>query len=180
MLLPHSREWSEMADAIAQYQVSGGVVVISESNNRFAGRSGVLNALPSLSEAVDPGRWLSVVYVRREGESFVAGLNGCGREAAAFCVAVEAPNVLGAIPEGGWRGESGHSMATPMVSGLIAVILERERREDRSFSVEDALCVIRRSVRRDFAGYAADIHGLGLLDAKAALADRRGGRHAGC
>lgn len=177
ILLPQSLEWDALADAVARFQSDGGVIVISESNNRFNGRSGVLNALPLHSERIERGQWLSIAYVRPQGEGFSAPLNGCGREAASFCISVVANAVLSGEPEGGTRVESGHSMGTPMVSSLIALMVEKGKRSDPHFSAVDAVALIRATLRSDFEGYAPEVHGLGILDARAALAAVPGGHN---
>lgn len=176
ILAPKSREWRELARSVARFQQDGGIVVISESNNRFEDRSGVLNALPALSPDVDSESWLSVVYVRPDGAGgFQTPLNGCGRMAATFCVSIRADDVLAAaVGEEGdaaMRAESGHSMGTPMLSGLVALILEKRRRSDPEFSASDALAVIKRTARRDFPDYDPLRHGLGVVAAAAALAE---------
>jgi subtilisin family serine protease len=169
LILPLSREWHQMRGAVARFQAEGGIVIISEANNRLMGRSGVLNTLPLQSEDVLASQWLSIVYViERQGE-FVAPLNTCGMQAQHFCMAVVANDVLSGAPEEDIIAKSGHSMAAPMASGLVAVMVEKGRRNDPGFSAVKALCLIRQSVRTDFPNYDPTIHGVGLLDAPAAL-----------
>lgn len=171
LLVPRSTEWRELAEGIAAFQAAGGVVVISESNNRFGERSGVLNALPAIAPGVASESWLSVVYVREDAEGgYRAPLNACGALAQDFCLAVPAGQILApaaALP--GLRAESGHSMAAPMVSGVLSLLVELGRRTDPAFSAADALAILRRTARRDFKGYAPVVHGLGVIDAGAAL-----------
>ena len=171
LILPTSAEWQDLALAVAQFQFAGGVIVISESNNRLEGRSGVLNALPAIESTVDPDRWLSVVYVQPDNDGgYHVPLNGCGVEAQAFCIAVRADDVLApAAATDGLRAESGHSMAAPMVSGLLAIMVEAGRRHDPHFGSVDAVRIVRDTARRDFPGYDPVVYGVGLLDAKEAL-----------
>ncbi len=175
MLLPISREWDQLGQAIASYQAAGGVVVISEANNRLNGRSGVLNSMPSLHPAVSADQWLSVVHVEADGEGgFRAPLNACGEMAANYCLSVEAGMILSAdLPDASGanlRAASGHSMATPMVSGLLALVAELARRDDPDFAMRDAMYMLRCTADRDFPGYDPAIHGVGLLNARRALA----------
>ena len=66
---------AQLAKTLADYQRSGGVYLVTESNNIF-NRSSVLNAMPSISPQVDKDLWLSVVMVapakRPEGDSATA------------------------------------------------------------------------------------------------------------
>ena len=169
LILPQSLEWHQMSDAVARFQAEGGIVIISEANNRLMGRSGVLNTLPLQSAKVLDSQWLSIVHVTEHKEEFVAQLNTCGAQAQHFCMAVVASDVLSGAPEEGIIAKSGHSMAAPMVSGLIALMVEKGRRIDPGFSAVKALCLVRHSVRTDFPNYERAIHGVGLLDAPAAL-----------
>jgi len=169
LILPQSLEWHQMSDAVARFQAEGGIVIISEANNRLMGRSGVLNTLPLQSEKVLASQWLSIVHVSEQNGEFVAQLNTCGAQAQHFCMAVVASDILSGAPEEGIIAKSGHSMAAPMVSGLIALMVEKGRRIDPDFSTVKALCLIRQSARTDFANYNRNIHGIGLLDAPAAL-----------
>mgnify|MGYP000244663320 CR=1 FL=1 len=171
LILPGTSEWRDLAAAVGRFQQAGGIVVISEANNRLDERSGVLNAMPAIEQTVDPERWLSVVYVRpNPSGGFYTPLNGCGRSARSFCLSVRADEVLApAAGGGGLRAESGHSMAAPMVSGLIALLIEQGRAHDPEFDAADALRILHETARRDFPGYDPDTHGMGLLDAAEAL-----------
>lgn len=171
LLVPHSTEWRELAGSIAAFQAGGAVVVISESNNRFGERSGVLNALPAIAPGVSRAGWLSVVHVEPDGMGgWRAPLNACGALAQDFCLAVPAGAILApAAAQQGVRAQSGHSMAAPMVSGVLSLMIELGRRSDPDFSAADALAILRRTAKRDFRGYAPVVHGVGVIDAGAAL-----------
>lgn len=184
-LLPVTLEWQRMAEAMARFQASGGVIVIAESNNRFEGHSGLLNTMPSQYEGVRESQWLSIVHVRADAAGgFETPLNGCGREAAQYCMAVYSPNIEAAAPEGQRHTASGHSMAVPMVTGLLALMLEKGGRVDPGLSVSEALCVLRASAVRDFPGYDPSVHGLGVLQPLKALEsivpDAQGGASQSC
>lgn len=61
---------------------------------------------------------------------------------------------------------SGTSMATPIVSGTLASLLS----EWDQLSETDAAQIVRDTANDSFAGYDASLHGVGIIDAEAALA----------
>jgi len=117
-ILPLSRQWQELETAIIQYQNTGGVYLVTESNYNFDGRTSTLNAFPSLSNKVDKDLWLSVVMVQPKdkeaifegnteaeiekllaNKSYILPLNSCGEMAADYCILTPSWQVLSTMTE---------------------------------------------------------------------------------
>jgi subtilisin family serine protease len=182
-----SAEWRDLAKAIGRYQASGGVYIVTESNYVFENRTSVLNAMPSLCDAVDEDLWLSVVMVAQkeqgEGEYFCP-INSCGDLAANYSIVTPSYAVLSTMTErvALW-GDSplfeldgrfhqafgGHSMGAPMVAATLALMEEQNVREGYGYSMKDLVRILKESANRSFPGYDPALHGRGMLDVTAAV-----------
>jgi subtilisin family serine protease len=185
--------FQQAAEAVGNYQKSGGVYIVTESNYQFEDRTSVLNAMPTLSDQVDPDLWLSVVMVQPEGIDeaeteeemedlregrYIAPLNGCGTMAKDYCIVVPSYDVLStmtprvaeeAIPLFQLDGAhyqlfSGHSMGAPMVAGALALMQEYNERENLGLTMKDLVRVLKQSANRNFKGFDPVRHGVGMLD----------------
>ncbi len=199
-LLPLTKEWSELANTLAEYQRSGGVYLITESNNIF-NRTSVLNAMPSISPKVDKDLWLSVVMVMPAkvpgGDSptasissdtlngrYITPLNHCGKVAKEYCILTPSYNVLSTMTEKVRESSvtlynidgrmhqvfSGHSMGAPMVAATLALMQEYNQKKQLGYSMKDLVRILKDNANRNFPGYDPDKHGRGILDVSAALA----------
>jgi subtilisin family serine protease len=113
-LLPQSSQWKVLEDAIQAYQATDGVYIVTESNNLFENRTSVLNAMPSLSDKVDPDLWISAVLAQpknyeavisnpnvteadvtalMDGE-YITPINSCGVMASEYCILIPSYDVL--------------------------------------------------------------------------------------
>ena len=153
-LTRNTLEWPESWDEAFLYAMEHDVVVVAAAGNRGSGTTTV--GAPATMPGV-----LTVAGLDENGEaSFDASSQG-------ITIAVAAPSedLVGAIPGGGhtfWNGTSG---ATPIVSGIVALV--RAAHPDL-----DAANVINRIVTtaRDAGTPGADaIYGFGLVDAQAAV-----------
>ncbi len=197
-LLPRTGTFARMVDAFAAYQATGGVYLVTESNYTFEDRSSVLNALPALSDKIDPDLWLSVVMVQPEGLEtvetpeeleaaragrYITPINGCGTLAKDYCIVVPSYDVLSTMTERvsdpelslfGLDGMtyqlfSGHSMGAPMVAGALALMQEYNTREHLGLSMKDLVRILKASANRNFEGYDPVSMGVGMLDVSAAI-----------
>ena len=113
-LIPFSSQWQTLEKAIARYQKHGGVYIATESNTIF-GRTSLLNAMPTISDQVDPDLWINAVMVYPTGYAqarhdtieeaynytqthpYKAILNSCGEVAKEYCMVVPSYNVLSSV-----------------------------------------------------------------------------------
>lgn len=153
-LTRNTLSWPESWDSAFLYAMENNVVVVAAAGNRGSGTTTV--GAPATMPGV-----LTVAGVDRDGE---ASLDA---SAQGITIGVSAPseNLLGAIPGGGvvqWNGTSG---ATPLVAGVVALVMA-------AHPDLDAANVINRivSTATPAGAKGADpIYGFGLLDAAAAV-----------
>jgi subtilisin family serine protease len=119
-LLSQSKQWKALEDAVKAYQDTDGVYIITESNNLFENRTSILNAMPTISNKVDPDLWISAVLVNPKGydeakasDSFgeevineliekgeyVTPINSCGEAAADYCILIPSYDVLSTMTD---------------------------------------------------------------------------------
>lgn len=196
-LLQYSAEWEALIQAMASYQATDGVYIVTESNEVFGSHSSLLNALPSLDGRIDPELWITVSMIAPEDiESavnddgdpvvgkYISPINSCGKMAADYCIVTPSYSVLSTMTErmAFWGGPplfevdgrlyqplDGHSMGAPMVAGALALMQENNRRRRLGYSMKDLTRILKESANRNFPGYDEDKHGRGMLDVKAAL-----------
>ncbi|MCF6188995.1 MAG: S8 family serine peptidase [Cocleimonas sp.] len=197
-VLPKSKQWKELETAIKAYQDTDGVYIITESNNIFENRTSVLNAMPSLSDKVDPDLWISAVLVQPkpysetgiavlESEVDLAGeyitpINSCGELAQSYCILIPSYDVLSTMTEAlafnrpiyqlnnrNHQILTGHSMGAPMIAGALALMEEYNVRENTGYKMKDLVRILKENAHKSFLGYDAKKHGNGLLDIEAAL-----------
>ncbi|MET0990522.1 MAG: S8 family serine peptidase, partial [Glaciihabitans sp.] len=153
-LTRNTLSWPESWDSAFLYAMEHDVVVVAAAGNRGSGTTTV--GAPATMPGV-----LTVAGVDRDGE---ASLDA---SAQGITIGVSAPseNLLGAIPGGGVVGWSGTSGATPIVAGVVALVMA-------AYPDLDAANVINRivSTATPAGAKGADpIYGFGLLDAAAAV-----------
>ncbi len=113
-LLSKSKQWKELETAIKAYQDTDGVYIITESNNLFENRTSVLNAMPTISNKVDPDLWISAVLAQPKGYDeavtksdfteekmnqlmkgeYITPINSCGEAATDYCILIPSYDVL--------------------------------------------------------------------------------------
>jgi hypothetical protein len=115
ILLPKSKEWQDLENAIKTYQSTDGVYIITESNNLFENRTSVLNAMPSLSDKVSADLWISAVLATPKGlnellgdptattaqlealiekREYITPINSCGEMAKDYCILIPSYEVF--------------------------------------------------------------------------------------
>ena len=153
-LTRNTRDWPESWDDAFLYAMENDVVVVAAAGNRGSGTTEV--GAPATMPGV-----LTVAGLDQNGQaSFDASAQG-------ITIAVAAPseNLVGVVPGGAhvtWNGTSG---ATPIVAGIVALVIA-------AHPELDAANVINRVVAtaRDSGTPGADpIYGFGLIDARAAV-----------
>ena len=153
-LTRNSVSWPESWDKAFLYAFENDVVVVAAAGNRIDGTKEVS------APATIPGV-ISVAGLDRDGvpsESF--STNG-------LTIGVTAPaeELIGAFPGGEYRMWSGTSGATPIVSGMVALIRSMYPEMDAANVVNR---VISSATRDGFEGYSAS-YGHGVIDANQAL-----------
>jgi type VII secretion-associated serine protease mycosin len=153
-LTRNTLEWPESWDDAFLYAMQNDVVIVAAAGNRGSGTTQV--GAPATMPGV-----LTVAGVDINGEaSFDASAQG-----TTIAVAAPSEDLVGVVPGGGhvrWNGTSG---ATPIVSGIVALVMA-------AHPELDAANVINRVVAtaRDAGAQGADaIYGFGLIDAQAAV-----------
>ena len=153
-LTSSSTSWPESWDAAFLYAEQHDVVVVAAAGNRAGGteQSGAPATIPGV---------LTVAGLNRDGEAS----QEASAQSIVIGVAAPAENLVGGLPGGLYADWSGTSGATPLVSGVAALI--RSKYPDMS-----AAQVINRivSTAKDAGVPGHDpIYGYGILDADAAL-----------
>ncbi|TJY72437.1 peptidase S8 [Arthrobacter sp. CAU 1506] len=153
-LTSSSTSWPESWDAAFLYAEQHDVVVVAAAGNRAGGteQSGAPATIPGV---------LTVAGLNRDGEAS----QEASAQSIVIGVAAPAEDLVGGLPGGLYADWSGTSGATPLVSGVAALI--RSKYPDMS-----AAQVINRiiSTAKDSGVPGHDpIYGYGLLDAEAAL-----------
>ncbi len=155
-LTRNTLEWPESWDDAFLYAMEHDVVIVAAAGNRGSGTTTV--GAPATMPGV-----LTVAGVDATGQaSFDASSQG-------ITIAVAAPSedLVGVVPGGGYRTWSGTSGATPIVAGIVALVMA-------AHPGLDAANVINRVVAtaRDAGESGPDpIYGFGLVDAQAAVTD---------
>ncbi len=116
-LIPQTSTWADLEDALAAYQATDGVYLVTESNYTFDNHSSTLNAMPSLSDKVDEDLWLSIVMAVPEGVdaldenstreevdalmqgAYLTPINSCGEMAKNYCLLTPSYSVLSTMTE---------------------------------------------------------------------------------
>ncbi|HXF01499.1 MAG TPA: S8 family serine peptidase [Arthrobacter sp.] len=153
-LTSSSTSWPESWDAAFLYAEQHDVVVVAAAGNRAGGteQSGAPATIPGV---------LTVAGLNRDGEAS----QEASAQSIVIGVAAPAENLVGGLPGGLYADWSGTSGATPLVSGVAALI--RSKYPDMS-----AAQVINRiiSTAKDSGVPGHDpIYGYGILNAEAAL-----------
>lgn len=153
-LTSSSTSWPESWDAAFLYAEQHDVVVVAAAGNRAGGteQSGAPATIPGV---------LTVAGLNRDGEAS----QEASAQSIVIGVAAPAENLVGGLPGGLYADWSGTSGATPLVSGVAALI--RSKYPDMS-----AAQVINRiiSTAKDSGVPGHDpIYGYGVLNAEAAL-----------
>jgi type VII secretion-associated serine protease mycosin len=153
-LTRNTLEWPESWDDAFLYAMQNDVVIVAAAGNRGSGTTQV--GAPATMPGV-----LTVAGVDINGQaSFDASAQG-----TTIAVAAPSEDLVGVVPGGGhvrWNGTSG---ATPIVSGIVALVMA-------AHPELDAANIINRVVAtaRDAGAQGADpIYGFGLIDAQAAV-----------
>lgn len=153
-LTRNTLEWPESWDSAFLYAMQHDVVIVAAAGNRGSGTATV--GAPATMPGV-----LTVAGVDVNGEaSFDASSQGI-----TIGVAAPSENLVGAVPGGGYTVWNGTSGATPIVAGIVALVMA-------AHPGLDAANVINRIVAtaRDSGTPGADaIYGFGLVDANAAV-----------
>ncbi len=186
-LLPRSKEWAELIDALAEYQKSGGVYIVTESNQKLDNHTSIFNAMPDLSDKIDEDLWINIVMVEREETgkgNYSTPINTCGELSKNYCIITPSYYVLSTMTErvAEWGGSplfmvdgrphqvfGGHSMGAPMVAAALALMQEYNKQHGSKYSMKDLVRFLKKSANKNFPGYDANLHGLGMLDVGAAL-----------
>lgn len=153
-LTRNTLSWPESWDAAFLYAMERDVVVVAAAGNRGSGTTTV--GAPATMPGV-----LTVAGVDRDGE---ASLDA---SAQGITIGVSAPseNLLGAVPGGGVVSWSGTSGATPIVAGVVALVMSAHPDLDANNVINRIV-----STATPAGAQGADpIYGFGLLDAAAAV-----------
>lgn len=152
-----SRNWPASWDEAFLYAMEKDVVIVAASGNKLDGQSS------PTAPATIPGV-ISVTAVDREGNaSEVSGAEGIGISVAAAGV-----DMVGSYPNQQPRKWSGSSAAAPIVSGLLALMIEADPKARSSDLIERLI-----STAKDLGdiGYDKD-YGYGLISPATAIASR--------
>lgn len=147
-------DWNGFLNAMVDAQEAGAVIVFAASNFPSIGSIDISAGMPLVDSRL-LGRWLTVVNV--DSNDQVTSI-GCG-EARAFCIAAPGENIVSALPIDRLGALSGTSMASPLVSGAVALVVEAF-----GLSPEEAVNRLLTTADRAFAAYDVDEHGQGILD----------------
>ena len=153
-LTRNSVSWPESWDRAFLYAFENDVVVVAAAGNRSEGTEQVS------APATIPGV-ISVAGLDRNGDP------SQDFSTSGFSIGVTAPaeDLIGAYPGGEYRMWSGTSGATPIVSGMVALIRSMYPEMDAANVVNR---VISSATRDGFVGYSTSF-GHGVIDANQAL-----------
>jgi len=151
-------DWQNFLNAMDGAQDAGSVIVFAASNNPALGGIDVSSGMPLVDSRL-MGQWLAVTNVNSSDQVVSVG---CG-QAQAFCLAAPGTNIYSTVPTSTYGNLSGTSMATPLVSGAVVLVVE-----GLGLSPEEAVSRLLTTADRSFAGYSANAHGQGILDLDAA------------
>jgi subtilisin family serine protease len=153
-LTRNSVSWPESWDRAFLYAFENDVVVVAAAGNRSEGTDQVS------APATIPGV-ISVAGLDRNGDP------SQDFSTSGFSIGVTAPaeDLIGAYPGGEYRMWSGTSGATPIVSGMVALIRSMYPEMDAANVVNR---VISSATRDGFVGYSTSF-GHGVIDANQAL-----------
>ena len=153
-LTRNTREWPVSWDEAFGYAEQNDVVVVAAAGNRSAGTE-VVGA-----PATMPGV-LTVGGVNRSGTA------SAGASSQGITIGVMAPSedLVGALPGEGYALWAGTSGATPIVSGVVALV----RSADPQMDAANVINRILATARPVSPSIPDPLYGYGLLDAEAAL-----------
>ena len=152
-----SRNWPASWDEAFLYAMEKDVVIVAASGNKLDGLSS------PTAPATIPGV-ISVTAVDREGNaSAVSGAEGIGISVAAAGI-----DMVGSYPNQDAKKWSGSSAAAPIVSGLLALMIEADPSASSSDLIERLI-----STAKDLGekGYDKDF-GYGLISPSSAVSSR--------
>ena len=152
-----SRNWPASWDEAFLYAMEKDVVIVAASGNKLDGLSS------PTAPATIPGV-ISVTAVDREGNaSAVSGAEGIGISVAAAGI-----DMVGSYPNQQAKKWSGSSAAAPIVSGLLALMIEADPSASSSDLIERLI-----STAKDLGekGYDKDF-GYGLISPSSAVSSR--------
>ena len=152
-----SRNWPASWDEAFLYAMEKDVVIVAASGNKLDGLSS------PTAPATIPGV-ISVTAVDREGNaSAVSGAEGIGISVAAAGI-----DMVGSYPNQQAKKWSGSSSAAPIVSGLLALMIEADPSASSSDLIERLI-----STAKDLGekGYDKDF-GYGLISPSSAVSSR--------
>lgn len=149
----NSEKWPKQWDEAFSYAFDNDVLVVAASGNLEQGRF-------ATAPAVIPGV-ISVTAVDQAGNTGGAsGSNGIG-----VSIAAPGENLLGAFPGGERVSWSGSSAAAPIVSGLLALMQQKDPAASANDLVER---LIRTATDAGAEGFDAE-YGWGIIDPAAAI-----------
>lgn len=151
-----SPEWPQSWDAAFLYAEQKDVVIVAAAGNRVAGNVQVG------APATIPGV-LTVAGLDRSGQASTDSSS----QGISIGVAAPAEKLAGGLPGGGYAEWAGTSGATPIVSGVAALI----RSEWPEMSAEQVINRIVSTATDAGASGKDPLYGFGVLDAEAALKD---------
>ncbi|WP_211877556.1 S8 family serine peptidase [Pseudarthrobacter albicanus] len=149
-----SPEWPQSWDAAFLYAEQKDVVIVAAAGNRIGGNVQVG------APATIPGV-LTVAGLNRQGAASIDSSS----QGISIGVAAPAENLVGGLPAGGYAEWAGTSGATPIVSGVAALIRSKWPEMPASQVINRIV-----STARDAGAAGKDpLYGFGVLDAEAAL-----------
>ena len=151
-----SPEWPQSWDAAFLYAEQKDVVIVAAAGNRVGGNVQVG------APATIPGV-LTVAGLDRAGAASVDSSS----QGISIGVAAPAENLVGGLPGGGYAEWAGTSGATPIVSGVAALI----RSKWPEMSAEQVINRIVSTAKDAGAPGKDPLYGFGVLNAEAALKD---------